>query len=203
MKRTLNLPAVAAALAAALIGLAACASSPPTQFYSLEAVRAQSSPPQSDASGSHPAPLRVAAVHIPPALDRREIVRVGAGDRLEISGQQRWGAPFDEMVQQVLTQDLVERLPPDEVVLPLGPAPSGTQSVVVDLLQFQGNAGGSVVLQGSWSLLKPGQGAPTLVRTFRYEDSAGAPDAAGAAAAMSRLLGHLADDIAREAQASH
>lgn len=163
----------------------------------------QGSAPPSDSSGSHSAPLRVAAVHIPPALDRREIVRFGAGDRLEISGEHRWGAPFDEMVQQVLTQDLVERLPVDQVVLPLGPAPSGTQSVVIDLLQFQSNASGNVVLQGSWSLLVPGQSAPALVREFRYEDTAGAQNFADQAGAMSRLLGRLADDIARDARARH
>lgn len=191
------------AIAAALIGLTACASSPPTHFYSLGAVAPQSSTSPPDSAGSHGTPLRIAAVHIPPSLDRREIVRVGAGDRLEISGEHRWGAPFDEMVQQVLTQDLVERLPADQVVLPLGPAPSGTQSVVVDLLQFQSNAGGNVVLQGSWSLLAPGKSAPLLVRDFRYDDSASGGNFAAEAAAMSRLLGRLADDIVREVAARH
>ncbi len=190
-------------LLALSIGLTACASSPPTRFYSLGAIAPQNRASQSDSASSHSAPLRIAAVHIPPALDRREIVRVGAGDRLEISGEHRWGAPFDEMVQQVLTQDLVERLPADEVVLPQGPAPSGTRSVVVDLLQFQSNAGGAVVLQGSWSLLVPGQSAPALVRGFRYEDSAGAQSFGDETAAMSRLLARLADDIAGEARAGH
>ena len=187
-------------LLALLTGLAACASSPPTRFYSLAAIAPQSGAPESDSAGSHPAPLRIAAVHIPPALDRREIVRFGAGDRLEISGVNRWGAPFDEMVQQVLTQDLVERLPADMVVLPLGPAPSGTRSVVVDLLQFQSNAGGSVVLQGSWSLLVPGKSSPAVVRNFRYDASAGGQSFADETAAMSQLLARLADDIAKEAR---
>ena len=191
-----------------VIGLAGCASSPPTQFYSLSAVAAQhsdasTSSTSSTSNGSDAMPLRVAAVHIPPSLDRREIVRLGAGDRLEISGEHRWGAPFDEMVQHVLTQDLVERLPSGDVVLPSGPAPKGTESVVVDLLQFQSDAGGAVVMQGSWSLLPPGQSSPTLVRDFRYEDSAGAQNFGDQAAAMSRLLGRLADDITRGASEKH
>ena len=197
MKCTTIVPALS------IITLTACASSPPTQFYSLAPVAAQSPAPQSDSSASRAVPLRIAAVHIPPALDRREIVRFGAGDRLDISGEHRWGAPFDEMVQQVLTQDLVERLPPDNVVLPLGPAPSDTQSVIVDLLQFQSDAGDNVVLQGSWSLLMPGQSSPALVRNFRYEESASAQNFGDEAAAMSRLLGRLADDIAHEAGTRH
>jgi uncharacterized protein len=198
MKRITFFPALSAMPAAFVIGLAACASSPPTQFYSLAAVAGQSAAPQTDSTAAHALRLRVAAVHIPPSLDRREIVRRGPGDRLDISGEHRWGAPFDEMVQQVLTQDLVTRLPADEVVMPLGPSPSGTESVVVDLLQFQSDAAGTVVLQGSWSLLASGQSSPALVRAFRYQDSAGA-NFGDEAAAMSRLLGHLADDIAREA----
>ncbi|HEY2591390.1 MAG TPA: PqiC family protein [Steroidobacteraceae bacterium] len=192
-------PAIAAAFTAAVIGLAACASSPPTQFYSLTPISAQGAAPQSDSVVSGAMPLRVAAVHIPPTLDRREVVRRGAGDRLEISGQRRWGAPFDEMVQHVLTQDLVGRLPPGNVMLPSSPAPSGTASVVVDLLQFQSDAGGAVVLQGSWSLLPPGQSSPALIRDFHYEDSASAQNFEDEAAAMSRLLGRLADDIASRA----
>ncbi len=200
MKRSIRL---AIGLVAAATGLASCASSPPTQFYALSAVSSQSAIPRPESADSHPARLRVAAVHIPPALDRREIVRRGSGDRLQIDGEHRWGAPFDEMVQQVLTQDLVDRLPPGEVVLPSGPAPSGTESIVVDLLQFQSDAGGAVVLQGSWSLLPSGQDTPALVRDFRYEESAGAHDYGAEADAMSRLLGRLADDIAREALSPH
>jgi uncharacterized protein len=194
---------IAAALTAAVFGLTACASSPPTQFYSLTPVSAQSPAPQSDSAASGAMPLRVAAVHVPPTLDRREVVRRGAGDRLEISGVRRWGAPFDEMVQHVLTQNLVDRLPSGSVVLPSSPAPSGTASVVVDLLQFQSDVGGAVILQGSWSLLAPGQSSPALVRDFRYEDSASGQEFEDVAAAMSRLLGHLADDIASRATAQH
>jgi uncharacterized protein len=199
MKPIAPLASPAAALVALIaLALAACASSPPTQFYSLSAV-----PGQSAASPPQGGPLQVAAVHIPPILDRREIVREGAGDRLIVNGEQRWGAPFDEMVQHVLTQDLVERLPAGAVVLPGGPTPKGTGDIVVDLLQFQSDASGTVVLQGSWSLLPGGQSNPTVTRSFRYQESANAKDAGDLAGAMSRLLGRVADDIAHEVATSH
>jgi uncharacterized lipoprotein YmbA len=190
------------ALAAAL--LAGCASSPPTQFYSLAAVPASSAAASQPSPGTaHGAPIRVAAVHIPPTLDRREIVRTGAGDRIDVSGLHRWGAPFDEMVQHVLTQDLIERLAPGKVVLPEGPSPSGTDAIVVDLLQFQSDTGGGVVLQGSWSLLTSGGQGPALIRNFKYDTSASPAGYDGESSAMSRLLGRLADDIAREVRMRH
>ena len=53
--------------------LSSCGSSPKTNFYTLNMIPAR--------SGRHPAGRRVqlAAVHVPPALDRRQMVRM-SGD---------------------------------------------------------------------------------------------------------------------------
>jgi uncharacterized protein len=177
----------------ALAVLAGCASSPPSRFYDLTAVAPQAAP----AAVTPGAPVRVAAVHIPSTLDREEIVRTGPGNALEINGLDRWGAPLDEMVQRILTQDLLERLPAGKVVLPSGPAPAGTGRIVVDLLAFQSDSSGAVELRGSWSLLPAGAGDPALVRDFRYSETTNAASFGDQAAVMSRLLGQLADDIAR------
>ncbi len=179
---------------AGLASLAGCASSPPARFYSLTAVPSET--PAQPAS-SWPVAVRVAAVHIPPVLDREEIVRRGPANALEISGLDRWGTPLDEMVQQVLTEDLLERLPSGRVVLPSSPAPAGTDEIVVDLLQFQSDETGTIVLQGSWSLLEPASSVPSQVREVRDSETAQPSDYGNQAAVMSGMLGRLADDIAR------
>ena len=74
-------------------------SRPPTHYYTLDAVPATARP----AAG---APLQVVAVHIPPALDRQEMVRETAANQVDVNDQNRWSAPFDQMAQRVLTQDL-------------------------------------------------------------------------------------------------
>lgn len=184
-----------AALAVPILGpLAGCASSPPSHFYLLTAVTPATT---QTASGKLRAPVRVAAVHLPSTLDRQEIVRTGPGNRIEIDGFHRWGAPLDEMAQRVLTQDLVARLPAGDVVLPNSPAPSGTDNLVVDLVAFQSNADGSVRLEGSWSLLAPGASTPTLIHNVRYDETTSARNFDRQAAVMSRMLARLADDIAR------
>lgn len=193
-------PIAALALAALLSGslaasLAGCASSPPTHFYALIAVAPEASA-DTAASGLR-RPVRVAAVHIPPVLDREEIVQRGPGNELEISGLNRWGAPLDEMIQRVLTQDLLERLPAGRVVLPSSPAPPGTDQIIVEILQFQSDAAGAVVFEGSWSLLASGSSTPSAVRHVQYSETAKPGDYGDQAATMSRMLGHLADDIAR------
>ncbi len=183
-----------------------CASSPPSHFYSLTAVapagseQASAASSPGDASSAPTLPstplVRVAAVHIPSSLDREEIVRRGSGNELEINGLDRWGAPLDEMVQRVLTEDLLERLPAGAVVLPSSPAPAWTDRIVVDILQFQSDADGAVVLEGSWSLLEPKSSTPSLIRNIRYSETASPAARYGdQAAAMSRMLGRLADEI--------
>ncbi len=179
----------------ALLALGACASSPPSKFYGLAAVPPPSSGARLSAANETPT-IRVAAVHIPPTLDRQEITRLGTGNQLEIGGQARWAAPLDEMTQQTLTRDLIERLPAGKVILPGAPAPADVHPVVVNILQFQSDVAGSVVFEGSWSLLAPSTALPVLVRNFRYTANANPQNIGDQVGVMSTLLGQLADDIA-------
>jgi uncharacterized protein len=173
--------------------LAGCASSPPSKFYRLTTV-----PPSGASPSASPAApsIRVAAVHIPPMLDRQEIARTSADNQLEVSGLDRWDAPLDEMVQQILTRDLMDRLPAGKVILPGAPAPAGVDLIVVNILQFQSDVSGSVVFQGSWALLPPNAVSPAVIRDFRYGANASPQDLGDEVGSMSTLLGQLADDIA-------
>lgn len=170
--------------------LAGCGSSPPTRFYSLEPSSAVA-PTQLRVQ----APIKVDAVHVPSVLDRKEIVKGEHNYQLSISSQDRWGGDFGEMVRRVLTQDLQQRLPAGMVIGPDNSAPADARGVVVDILSFQPR--GSVVeLDADWVLL---QGSPPRTAVHRSvhlsEPFQGSVDSQ--AAAMSRLVGRLADDVAR------
>ena len=179
----------------AVLGLVAllggCATSPPVNFFTLDAVEAQRQTPQQTL-----APVQIASVHIPPALDRQEMVRESAPDELEMSDRNRWGAPLGQMIRRVLTQDLAKRLPAGSVVFPREPAPPETNDIVVDILKFVSDAHGTVSFEGSWSLLAAGSGKTLLDRQVRLNDQAAPKDYGDQAQAMSRILGRLADDIA-------
>lgn len=172
--------------------LAACASSPPTRFFALDAV----APAAAGAPAGAGTPVKIDAVHIPPALDRESMVRGESGNQLEISSQDRWAGDLGEMIRRVLTQDLAARLPPGMVIAPESPAPPNARGVVVDILTFQPRAG-EVELDADWTLLQGTQSNPVLRRSLRLT----APAAASAqdqAAAMSSLLGQLADRMAAD-----
>ena len=178
-------------LIAAALEAAGCRSSPPKRFYVLDAV-----PPAQLRSSRPNAAVQIAAVNIPPSLDRQEMVREKAPGALEISDVNRWGASLGDMMQNVLTRDLIDRLPAGAVILPRTSAPTGTYEITIDILQFESNAGGDVVLEGGWSLYHLGSDTPVLNRNVKWSEKAPAADYGAQAQAMSQLLGRLADDIA-------
>jgi len=185
-------PRWAAAATLLLVALlASCRSSPPKHFYVLDPI-----PAQQRATTATGTVVQVAAVNIPAALDRQEMVREAATGSLQISDINRWGAPLADMTQNVLTRDLTERLPVDAVLPPRTSAPPGSLEITVDLLQFGRDATGNVVLDGGWALYRLGSDTPVMNRQVKLKEEVAATDYASQVQAMSRLLGLLADDIA-------
>lgn len=181
-----------------LLTLAACASSPSTRFFALDPSSA-GAPAAAPGAEDHDAakPVKIDAVHIPPALDRDSMVRGESDNQLQISSRDRWAGDLGEMIRRVLTQDLAARLPGGMVIAPESPAPPSARGLVIDILTFQPQATGEVVLDADWTLVEGTQSNPVLRRSVHLT-GAGASSAQGEAAAMSTLLGQLADSIAGE-----
>jgi hypothetical protein len=170
--------------------LAGCGSSPPVQFFELDAVHPTTAPPHGDSI-----PIQVIVVHIPPTLDRQEMVRETASTRLAVSDQHRWAAPLGAMATRVLTQDLAERLPAGMVIFPQEPAPPRVDDLVVDILVFDSGPTGSIAFDGSWSLVPNGSDTPLVSRQLHLRHAAAVADYAAQARAMSDVIGTLADSI--------
>ena len=176
---------------ALLAAMAGCRSSPPQQFYVLDAVSG------AYAIATQPAkPVQVAAINIPPTLDRQEMVREDGPDSVKISNVHRWGAPLADMIQNVLTQNLMQRLAAGRVIAPRTAAPAGTYEITVDILKFERDSSGEVVFDGAWSLYRLGSDTPILNRHLALTEKGVAAGYDAQAHAMSRLLGRVADDIA-------
>jgi uncharacterized lipoprotein YmbA len=180
---------------AAYVG--ACASSPPVEFFTLEPIDTHGPTPPSSNS------VQVTRVHVPPALDRKQMVRHDGPYRLDISDQHRWSAPFDEMVRRVLSQDLLRMLPADSVVLPEEPATAATQKIVVDILEFAPDPAGTIQFEASWSLLSPNSHELPHSRYVRLSERADPKDTADQVRAMSRILDQLASQMAHALAATH
>lgn len=172
--------------------LSACASSPPIQFFTLEP----------GVNAAYPGPtstsiVQVTRVHVPPALDRQEIVRQSGPYTVEISSRQRWSAPLDELIQSVLTADLMQLSSGPRVVLPQAPAPARARQLVVDVLTFGADPSGVIQFDASWSLLSSTVDAPLHSRYLHLSEPAASQRYNDVVAAMSRVIAQLAADIAR------
>ncbi|MFT0170694.1 membrane integrity-associated transporter subunit PqiC [Paraburkholderia mimosarum] len=182
-----------AALLAAPMSFAGCGHSAPTHYLTLDATGAGAGMPLS----TRPmAPVQLSAVHIPAVLDRPEVVTQTGPNRLKIDDTARWGAPLAQMMRSALAQNLEKRLPAGAFVFPDAPAPAGTRTLVVTVLDCETTASATLTLQASWALLsgQPVQTSLTQQATLNAEVTG--QDAAAQAAALSRVLGELSDRIA-------
>jgi uncharacterized lipoprotein YmbA len=171
--------------------LAACGSSPPTRYFSLDAVA-----PAAPVAASAMAPVQLGAVRVPALLDRPEIVAQDARYELAVRENDHWGAPLAPMMRRTLAQDLLTRLPAGAFVLPDAPAPAGARGIVVTVLDVRADADGRLTFEGSWTLTAGETGAAVMTQEVSLSEpmpSAASPEIAGA---LSRVLGRLADRIA-------
>jgi uncharacterized lipoprotein YmbA len=181
-----------AILSAGLV-LSGCGHSPPTRFYTLDTVP----PSRVEASAGPRAPVQLSAVHLPPALDRPQVVtQIGPG-RLDVSDQEHWAAPLDEMMRRALAQNLLARLPEGVFIPPDTPRPAGARGLVVDVVQLQATPD-RVVMQANWTLTGGASADALLSRTVVLSAPAAGRGAEGQAGAITRLLGDLADRIAAD-----
>ncbi|MGA2409800.1 MAG: PqiC family protein, partial [Candidatus Binataceae bacterium] len=134
--------------ALAVLAFPACGSSPPARYYTLDPIE----PAAIATSVSNVTPVMIDKVLLPPALDRPQIVRRIAANRLDLDETDRWAASLDDIVQLVLAEDLAARMAPGEVIQPGEPLPSGPmRCVVVDLAAFEGDLSGHIVLRAQWT----------------------------------------------------
>jgi uncharacterized lipoprotein YmbA len=175
-----------------LLILAACGTSPPVNFHTLSIA---------GGAGRRPSPgvksVQISAVHIPPMLDRRQMVTQSGPHAVQLSDRDRWSAPLGDMARRVLSQDLQSRLPEGTVVVPGMPTTTDTGRIVVSILQFGPEGSGKAILVGSWSL-SSGTGDVLSRHDVSLSTPLSGSGANAAAAAMSDLLGQLATEMAAE-----
>jgi uncharacterized lipoprotein YmbA len=187
----MRLKAVAAVGGVLLFG--ACASSPPMHFYTLTEMGPET--PLAAAPGI--LPVRIGRVTVPGELDRPSLVRRVDETRLEISEQDRWAAPLDEMMTRVLYSDLTARLPSGTVADPNSPAGGEQRQLLsVNVQEFYSTGDCAVRLKATWSLRQPDRHTSQTNEDIRLPSGGGCSGTAWVPAQMSRALAQLSDRIA-------
>jgi uncharacterized lipoprotein YmbA len=187
--------AILAVLAAGLT-LAGCADTQPTRFYAL-------SPLEDAPGGTPPANLPeltvgVGPVTLPPYLDRPQLVTRSGGNRMVLADFDSWVEPLQGMFARVLGENLALLLGTDDVLmLPQRRDFSLDRQVEVDVTRFDVDNVGNAVLDARWWVY--GRNGDKLLRTGRstITEPSAAGDHTAAAAALSRALGTMSQEIAR------
>jgi uncharacterized lipoprotein YmbA len=186
--------------AVAVLGTAACIggrASPATQHYVLSPVIEV--PSGGTASPAGPLVVGVGPVTLPAYLDRPQMVIRAAPDLIEVREFDQWGEPLRDGVTRVVAVNLARLLPESRVVaFPWRSTEAIGCQVILDIGQMDGPAGGSVALDARWRVLDR-SGSEIAARVSRLSEPAGTGTTA---AAMSRALGVLSHDIARELKAT-
>ena len=175
--------------------LAACSSSPPSQYYVLSA---QSDPAAVRRIGHPGRTVAVGAVKLPGALDRPQIARRLGPNQLEYAESERWAGPIDDMTRRVLSTDLRTRLPASTTMITDDSPTPADMTIAIEMSRFDADNEGRVALDASWEILDKNGKVVGVPRQQKIVEPVIGPDAAAVAAAMSRALAGLADNIAAD-----
>ena len=173
--------------------LAACSSSPPSHYYVLSA---QSDPAAVRRIGHPGQTATVGAVKLPGALDRPQIARRLGPNQLEYAESERWAGPIDDMTRRVLSTDLRTRLPASTTMIADDSPTPADMTIAIEMSRFDADKEGRVALDASWEILDKNGKVVGVPRQQKIVEPVIGPDAAAVAAAMSRALAGLADNIA-------
>lgn len=183
----------ALAVLACTILLSACGRSPMVKFYTL-------SPTPVSATGGSDLALVVGPAQFPRALNRSQIVTRASDTQYKVDEYHVWSAPLDFDFLRVVSDNIATALNSDRVVTyPAEPAYKVDYRILLDVLQFDGSLGQSVVLRVRWTIMQSA-GDAVAVGTFKNTQTIAEGDDSYDAlvAAHSAAVGELSRTLVAE-----
>jgi uncharacterized lipoprotein YmbA len=178
-------------IAAALLAMAGCASTPPPNFYQLDesASTRLSGLERGIAVGVGP-------VNLESYLDRPQIVIRGEGHQLELSEFNRWSEPLVDSISRVIIVNLSNMLESTRVFK----VPRRNKTIIlefrieIDIARFDGTLGGDALLVTRWTLYGR-QEAALLTKVSIISEPSGGEGFDNLIAAQNRCLQKLSQEI--------
>ena len=172
------------------IVLCGCASSPPSQFYTLSATAA----PELASVASSDYRIVVGPAILPESVDRPQLVVRQSENRVTLAEQARWAEPLSGAIPRVIAEDLGRLLSSNGVLAyPQGPEDFDYQ-VLIEVLRFDSVPNDAATLEVAWTLRAP-NGEKRYGRTLVRERVEGTGYEA-VVAAHSRALRAVSAEIA-------
>lgn len=186
-------------LLASGLSLAGCSTSRPTQFYVLTPLSDVSDDAGELASGEHGPVVGVNRVKLPEYLNRPQIMTRTSHNALALAEFHQWGGSLQENFSSVLAANLSLLIPTDHIaVLPAKVTTRRDYEVLVDVIRFDRDPVGQVILHVRWYLVAGDTTRTLAAHTSRYRESAEGDGVEATVAAMNRVLNTLSREIGDE-----
>jgi uncharacterized lipoprotein YmbA len=177
-----------------LLALLAGCASPNPELYTLAPVAGPVLSVPALSSGRPTIELR--RIGLAAYLDRPGIVRSNAPYRLKVTDDQRWGEPLGSMLGRVFIEDLMQRLPDAMIFSEAGAISTPASTILeIDVERFDTDANGQAVLLAQVAIRHDDTHAAAAARTIRLTATPAGSSTAQLAAALSGLLGQLANEV--------
>ena len=174
-------------IAVALLVVAGCGTSRPSNFYQLN------EPAATRLSGlERGIAVGVGPVNLPPYLDRPQIVMRGAGHKLEMSEFNRWVEPLNDSISRVIIVNLsnmlgstrIYQIPRRNKTIPL------EFRIEIDIARFDGMLDGETLLVARWTLYGREEAA-LVTKVSIISEAAGEEGSDGSASAEEETFERL------------
>jgi uncharacterized lipoprotein YmbA len=178
-----------------MIGLAGCASTPPSSFYLLTPL--EEAEDRTATLSNKGVILGIGPVSFPDFLDRPQIVVRAGSNRLELDELSRWGGTLQDGFLRTLGENLAHLLGtanillyPAEVRFPVD------YRVIGNVLRFEGSPNGEAVLKVRWAVVDPYSERPLAIRESVYRSRVSGEGREALVVALSASLGDFSRDVA-------
>lgn len=179
-----------------LIVLWGCASSPPSQFYTLSATAT----PEFGSVAQKELRIVVGPATVPESVDRPQLVLRMSENRVRLLEQARWAEPLASAIPDVIARDLSLLLNSSGVLAyPQNPESFDFQ-VFLEVLRFDSVLDDAATVEVAWTVRRTSDGEPGFGRTLVREPVDGAGYEA-LVAAHSRALRAVSAQIAQAIRA--
>jgi hypothetical protein len=178
-----------AALCAVVALAAACASSPPSRFYTL-------SPTASAGTTTSKLSVVVGPVSIPALVDLPQIVVSAGPNQVSLDEFNRWASPLQNNISRVVAANLVVLLGTPRVSqFQQSLNADAEYRVAIEVQSFESAPGEAATLNAAWLVRRTRDGKTEAGRTT-VREPANDKGYDALAAAHSRALGRMSQDIA-------
>lgn len=183
-------------LIAVTLLFAGCGTSPKTQIYILNTIDRDTSAAALDVQSLV---IKVGPVSIPSSLDQQPIVtRIGA-NALQEDEYNRWSGDYQRDIQRIMGENITILLPGSQLILgrELTLLPVDFQ-VIINVREFDGKLGGVVTLNANWTVARKDKKKSAVAKKSVLQENTAGASYQDYAAAQSRLLARLSQEIADE-----